>query len=196
MIIPVNEQNIMDAAIIHSISWRESHRDFCTPEFIEIHSPERQLRYIRDKMDKGTRFFMLVDEAPVGVVSVTENLIEDLYVLPEKQNMGYGTELLQFAVGQCPDTPSLWILENNVNAERLYRRMGFTKTGRINAITDELAEIEMALEQTDSSFSTCFRERADVPGRRLANGRYHGQVSANGRKNELVVSWSQATSRR
>ena len=115
MIIPVNEQNIMDAAIIHSISWRESHRDFCTPEFIEIHSPERQLRYIRDKMDKGTRFFMLVDEAPVGVVSVTENLIEDLYVLPEKQNMGYGTELLQFAVGQCPDTPSLWILENNVN---------------------------------------------------------------------------------
>ena len=115
MIIPVNEQNIMD----------------------EIHSPERQLRYIRDKMDKGTRFFMLVDEAPVGVVSVTENLIEDLYVLPEKQNMGYGTELLQFAVGQCPDTPSLWILENNVNAERLYRRMGFTKTGRINAITDE-----------------------------------------------------------
>ena len=61
--------------------------------------------------------------------------------------------MLQFAVGQCPDTPSLWILENNVNAERLYRRMGFTKTGRINAITDELAEIEMALEQTDSSLS-------------------------------------------
>ena len=46
-----------------------------------------------------------------------------------------------------------------------------------------------------NDFSTCFRERADVPGRRLANGRYHGQVSANGRKNELVVSWSQATSR-
>ena len=150
MIIPVNEQNILDAAIIHSTSWRESHRDFCAPEFIEIHSPERQLRYIRDKMDKGTRFFMLVDKEPVGVVSVTENLIEDLYVLPEKQNLGYGTELLQFAVGQCPDTPTLWILENNVNAERLYRRMGFTKTGRINAITDELEEIEMALEQTNT----------------------------------------------
>ena len=170
MIIPVNEQNIMDAAIIHSISWRESHRDFCTPEFIEIHSPERQLRYIHDKMDKGTRFFMLVDEAPVGVVSVTENLIEDLYVLPEKQNMGYGTELLQFAVGQCPDTPSLWILENNVNAERLYRRMGFTKTGRINAITDELAEIEMALEQTDSCLSgKSFVVRSDSEHRILSH---------------------------
>lgn len=146
MIIPVNEQNIMDAAIIHSISWRESHRDFCTPEFIEIHSPERQLRYMRDKINKGTKFFMLVDEEPVGVVSVTDSLIEDLYILPEKQNMGYGTKLLQFAIGQCLGTPSLWILENNVNAERLYCRMGFTKTGRINAITDTLAEIEFVLE--------------------------------------------------
>lgn len=146
MIIPVNEQNIMDAAIIHSISWSESHRDFCTPEFIEIHSPERQLKYMRDKMNKGTKFFMLVDEDPVGVVSVTDSLIEDLYVLPKKQNMGYGTNLLQFAVGQCSDTPSLWILENNVNAERLYCRMGFTRTGKINAITDKLAEIELALE--------------------------------------------------
>ena len=91
---------------------------------------------------------MLVEEEPVGVVSVTDSLIEDLYVLPEKQNMGYGTELLQFAVGQCQDTPSLWILENNVNAERLYRRMGFAKTGRTNAITDKLEEIELTLEQT------------------------------------------------
>ena len=147
MIIPVNEQNIMDAANIHSISWKESHRHFCTPEFIEMHSPERQLKYIRDKMNKGTKFFMLADEEPVGVVSVTDSLIEDLYVLPEKQNLGYGTKLLQFALDQCSDTPSLWILENNTDAERLYNRMGFTRTGRRNAITDTLDEIELALEQ-------------------------------------------------
>ena len=146
MIIPVNDQNIAAAATIHSISWKESHRAFCTPDFIEIHSPERQLQYMRDKMNHGTQFFMLIDEDPVGVVSVTDSLIEDLYVLPEKQEMGYGTRLLQFAVGQCSGTPSLWILENNENAERLYRRFGFTKSGRINAITDQLAEIEFVME--------------------------------------------------
>ncbi len=146
MIIPVNDQNIAAAAAIHSISWKESHRAFCTPDFIEIHSPERQLQYMRDKMNHGTQFFMLIDEDPVGVVSVTDSLIEDLYVLPEKQKMGYGTRLLQFAVGQCSGTPSLWILENNENAERLYRRFGFTKSGRSNAITDQLAEIEFVLE--------------------------------------------------
>lgn len=44
------------------------------------------------------------------------------------------------------DTPSLWILENNVNAERLYYCMGFTRTGRINTITDKIAEIELSLK--------------------------------------------------
>ena len=94
---------------------------------------------------------MLVDEVPAAVVSVTDSLIEDLYVLPEKQNLGYGTKLLQFALDQCSDTPSLWILENNTDAERLYNRMGFTRTGRRNAITDTLDEIELVLEQEASS---------------------------------------------
>ncbi len=51
MIIPVNDQNITAAATIHSISWNESHRAFCTLDFIEIHFPERQLKYMRDKMN-------------------------------------------------------------------------------------------------------------------------------------------------
>ena len=81
-IIPVDETNILQAAAIHSISWKESHRAFCTPDFIEKHTPDRQREYLLSKMNDGTRVFMLVDEEPVGVVSITDNLIEDLYVLP------------------------------------------------------------------------------------------------------------------
>ena len=88
---------------------------------------------------------MLVEEKPIGIVSVTKGLIEDLYILPDMQNMGHGTKLLLYAVGQCTDTPTLWILENNINAERLYRRIGFKETGRKNAITNKLDEIEFAL---------------------------------------------------
>ncbi len=82
---------------------------------------------------------------PIGIVSITGSLIEDLYVLPDRQNMGYGTKLLQYAISQCPDTPTLWILENNKDAARLYRRMGFRETGRRNSITDGLDEVEFAL---------------------------------------------------
>ena len=145
MIIPVDETNLLQAATIHSISWKESHRAFCTPDFIDIHTPDRQREYLSGKMSGGTKIYMLVDEGPVGIVSVTNSLIEDLYVLPDFQNMGYGTKLLQYAAGQCADTPTLWILENNTRAEKLYRRMGFKKTGKKNSITEELDEIEYAL---------------------------------------------------
>ena len=147
MIIEVNENNILEAATVHSISWKESHRSFCSEDFIELHSPERQLSYIRNKVDAGSKFFMLVEDAPIGVVSITDSLIEDLYILPNEQNKGYGTSLLQFAISQCTTTPTLWILENNVNAERLYLRMGFERTGKVNSITDKLDEIEFALSK-------------------------------------------------
>lgn len=145
VIIPVDKTNLFQAAVIHSISWKESHRSFCTSDFLELHTPDRQWEYLSSKMRNGAKVYMLVDEKPVGIVSVTDSMIEDLYVLPDMQNMGYGTKLLQYAESQCTDTPTLWILENNENAERLYRRMGYKETGRRNSITDGLDEIEFVL---------------------------------------------------
>lgn len=147
MIVPVDESNIFEAALIHSLSWQDSHRSFCSPDFIALHTPERQREYLREKMDRGSAVYMLIKDRPVGVVSVTGSLIEDLYILPDMQNKGYGTALLQFAIGQCPDAPTLWILENNEGAARLYRRMGFKETGKANAITGRLSEIEFSLER-------------------------------------------------
>ena len=143
--IPVDETNIHQAAAIHAIAWQASHRAFCTPDFVEQHTQEHQREYLQSKINGGTKVYMMEDEQPVGIVSVTGSLIEDLYVLPEMQNRGYGTALLQFAIRQCTDTPVLWILENNPGAERLYLRMGFQKTGKRNRIADGLDEIEMRL---------------------------------------------------
>ena len=144
MIISVDQTNLSQAAVVHAITWQDSHRSFCSPDFVEMHTPERQQGYIRSKMERGSRFYLLTEDEPVGIVSVKDSLIEDLYVLPEKQNMGYGTKLLQFAAAQCTDTPTLWILENNTDAKRLYHKLGFRETGRIHTIADGLDEIELS----------------------------------------------------
>ena len=148
MIITVDRTNLLQAAMIHSISWKESHRSFCVPDFVERHTPERQQEYMQDKINCGSKFYMLVEDMPVGVVSVKECLIEDLYILPDKQKMGYGTKLLLFAIEKCTGIPTLWILENNTNAKRLYHKMGFQETGRIHAIAEKLDEIELRLPQS------------------------------------------------
>lgn len=145
MIITVDRTNLLQAAMVHSISWKESHRSFCVPDFVEMHTPERQQEYMRKKMNCGSKFYMLVEDMAVGIVSVKECLIEDLYILPDKHKMGYGTKLLQFAIEQCTGIPTLWILENNTNAKRLYRKMGFQETGKIHTITEGLDEIELSL---------------------------------------------------
>ena len=55
----VDESNMFQAAVVHSVSWKASHRSFCSEDFIEMHSPEHQLSYIRKKMDAGSTFYLM-----------------------------------------------------------------------------------------------------------------------------------------
>ena len=140
----LDEAALRRAAEVHAVSWQDSHRSFCPPDFVAAHTPERQYRYLADKAASGSRIFLLLREGenPIGVVTVTGDLIADLYILPEERNKGYGTVLLQYAMGQCAGSPTLWILENNAGAERLYRRNGFRPTGRVLEHPGGLSERE------------------------------------------------------
>ena len=145
MIIPVDPSNLLEAAAVHAAAWRESHRAFCTPEFTESHTTERQAAYLQRKLDAESRIFLLVDDGPKGVVSVNGNLIEDLYVLPACQGQGFGTALLNRAIAECAGTPRLWLLETNLRARRFYEERGFRPTGNICRTHGPLAELEYRL---------------------------------------------------
>ena len=145
MIKAVDESNIKEAGYIHSVSWKESHKAFCTPEFIAEHTTEHQTEYLKDKINAGSVVYMLIKDFPVGIVSIKENLIEDLYVLPNQQKKGYGTELIKFAIKHCSGVPTLWILNNNSVALKLYLGLGFSLTGKRNNLKNGFSEIELSL---------------------------------------------------
>lgn len=139
----VTEANIRAAAEIHAQSWRESHRSFCSPAFIEAHTTETQIEYIRKALSQGKVFYLLYLDSPKGIVSVKGNLIENLYVHPTEQGRGYGTQLLRYAEGLCSDNPTLWALSNNQSAISLYLREGYEFTGNRRELRNDLAELEM-----------------------------------------------------
>jgi GNAT superfamily N-acetyltransferase len=143
MIINVNENNIIMAAEIHSISWKKSHESICTKEFIDLHTTQHQKMYLCDEINLGKCLYMLIEDKAVGIVSVHESLMENLYILPEEQRKGYGSRLLEFAIQQCKGIPTLWILESNYVAYSLYSKYGFQKTGIYHKLSDTLSEIEM-----------------------------------------------------
>ena len=143
MIVPINESNIAVAGAVHAASWRKSH-GFCTPEFVAAHTAETQMAYLRREQKAGKELFLLLAPEPVGVVSVHGDLIENLYVLPEKQGRGYGSRLLEFAAARCGEMVRLWVLSSNENARRFYEARGFRETGIRRELNGGLAELEMA----------------------------------------------------
>ena len=142
-IVKITEINIGDAGKIHSESWKESHKSFCSEEFVARHTEETQTEYIRSEITKGKDFYMLIDHMPVGIVSVCGSLIENLYVLPTKQRKGYGAMLLHYVLKQCHDIPSLWILSNNDRANAFYKKYGFVESGRKKQLRNDLFEVEL-----------------------------------------------------
>lgn len=163
MIVAVDAQNIALAAEVHSKSWQQSHKSFCSPEFVQRHTAARQEAYLRGKLLDGRALYMLVEARPVGVVAIYGNLIEDLYILPEEQRKGYGTKLLRFAMDLCSGTPTLWVLSNNQNAYALYTKQGFQKTGTQKKLTDSLAECEMRYVENTEVPATPPHERMNRP---------------------------------
>lgn len=146
MIVRVDTETAAQAGAVHAAAWRASHAQLCSRPFLERHTPERQTAYLRGKMAGGSTLFLLLDGGPVGVVSVRGSVIEDLYVLPERQRCGYGTQLLRHAMAQCCAYPTLWCLSSNTDAIRLYKRSGFAPTGRRHRLSACLDEIEFALQ--------------------------------------------------
>lgn len=145
----VTEKNIELAAEIHSISWKESHKSFCSEEFIQAHTVERQKKYIEKEIECGKQFYILVDGDAKGIVSINGNLIENLYVLPSEQHKGYGTKLLKYAELLCKGMPMLWILSNNETAKSLYQKEGYKFSGNEKLLSDGLSELEMSHEVDD-----------------------------------------------
>lgn len=143
----VNESNISIAGKIHSESWRESHKSFCSAKFIEKHTPAAQTDYLRTEIKTGKKVYMLTDDIQIGIVSVFKNVIENLYILPAYHKKGYGKKLLDHAISLCNDTPKLWVLNVNKNALAFYSKNGFKDTGNKKHLLTGIYEIEMELQK-------------------------------------------------
>lgn len=66
--------------------------------FLEHHSREHVLPDIKDGI-----VWLLEEENVIGTVTVKENEINRLFVLPEYQSRGYGSQLIDFAEGKIAE---------------------------------------------------------------------------------------------
>lgn len=110
------------------------------------------------------------DDEVIGLIGVTrdpgispdECYLEYLWVHPGVRQWGIGTSLVREAIAEIRESgytkASLWVLEGNDTAHRLYRRLGFKETGTINELHPEnrhkIQENQMEMILTSSPESS------------------------------------------
>lgn len=133
MIVPVNEENLKAASAVYMLSWRSSHKDICSAEFVQKHDEEYMKAFFSEKIKKGYKIFLcLHGQDPVGTVGISpDDELCLLYVLPEEQGKGFGSELLNYALSLCKN-PWLTVLETNRKAIKFYEKRGFSRFDETN----------------------------------------------------------------
>ena len=127
------------AVNVYRESWQESHRNICTPEFLETRDYSGYLKSIQKDL------FGIYDPELVGIFSLAGDRFGNLYIHPDYWRRGYGTACIQYAMGQSKKV-YLTVLSSNKKAIELYRKLGFRSTGNDTLLRDGLYELEMTSE--------------------------------------------------
>ena len=99
--------------------------------FLKHHSRENVLSDI----EKGIVWLLEEDGCMVGTVTVKENAVNRLFVLPEYQSRGYGSQLMDFAEAKVAERYSNIHIDSSLAAKEMYLKRGYQekKTCRIQA---------------------------------------------------------------
>ena len=100
--------------------------------FSNHHSDDR----IRADIVAGIVFLIEVDGTAIGTVTVADNEINRLIVLPDFQRKGYGRELMDFAEEIIRKKHDHIILDASLPAKQIYLKRGYVAT-KYNMIETE-----------------------------------------------------------
>ena len=92
--------------------------------FSEHHSDDR----IMDDIIARKVYLLDVEGVPVGTVTVSDNEINRLFVLPEYQHNGYGRQLMDFAEQIICKVSDRIVLDASLPAKKLYLNRGYVAT--------------------------------------------------------------------
>lgn len=100
--------------------------------FSNHHSDDRIIADI----NAGKIFLLEVDGIDVGTVTVADNEINRLFVLPDFQRKGYGRELMDFVEEIIRKKHEYIILDASLPAKQIYLKRGYVTT-KYNMIETE-----------------------------------------------------------
>jgi GNAT superfamily N-acetyltransferase len=99
--------------------------DSAMPWLVGLHTPDEDRWFYRERVFAACRLWGSFDGSALqGIIAFRQGWIDQLYVLPDAQGRGAGTELLDVAK-RAFESLQLWTFQRNVRALRFYEARGF-----------------------------------------------------------------------
>ncbi|WP_299963297.1 GNAT family N-acetyltransferase [uncultured Roseobacter sp.] len=120
------------------------------PWLPRMHSAAEEIMYAGDMIEAGWIRVAKRDGKVVGFIARWEEEVHALYVLPELQDTGIGTALLDDAKAQS-DKLCLWSYQANMGATRFYGLRGFKEARRTDGSENDVGLPDIRFEWTRDS---------------------------------------------
>lgn len=121
------------------------------PWLPRLHSAAEEIMYAGDMIEAGWVRVAKRDGKVVGFIARWEEEVHALYVLPEAQDSGVGTALLDDAKSES-DKLSLWSYQANSSATRFYGLRGFIETARTDGSENDAGLPDIRFEWVKGAF--------------------------------------------
>jgi GNAT superfamily N-acetyltransferase len=114
--------------------------DAALPSLSGLHTPDEDRWFFRERVFRTCEVWGAFDGAAIiGMIAFRNDWIDQLYVLPEAQRRGTGTELLGVAQ-RLFDRLQLWTFQRNLQARRFYEARGFALVRETDGAENEEKE--------------------------------------------------------
>lgn len=162
--IAVDENDSKSASYIYAMSWKSGYKGIFSDALLNDLPLDFWVKYFNGNYQTH-RFEIAIindDEKDVGAggYGLSRNYddpcwgeITSIYFLEEVWGKGYSKTLMDFMINKLKETGCtkihIWVLKDNIRAQRFYRKNGFKKTGNENTIEikgESKIDVEYALE--------------------------------------------------
>lgn len=127
-IVIAHEKDLGTVNSITQITIREIYPKYYPKGAVDFFSKHHSEDKIAADIKNG-KVYILTDEGQqVGTVTVEDNHINRLFVLPKYQGRGYGRALMDFAENKALENNDTIVLDSSLPAKKIYMKRGFKET--------------------------------------------------------------------
>ncbi len=126
MIIQAKPEDLQTVSDIVQTTIAEVYPHYYPAGAVQFFQEHHSRAHIEKDLADGAVYLLYDGEFPLATLTINDNEINRLFVLPEQQGRGHGTKLMEFAEAKIAAQYPEAVLCSSFAAQELYMKRGYT----------------------------------------------------------------------